>query len=120
MAESPEQAQASFMRDIAPELRRKADLSLWKQRPGALEFAAVAEPPVRIGRGWQVEHQLLRRARHEPRLLRFGPRIHVVFETDAIGTRVTITGRCEREFCDALELLGAPGRWPAVEGRERD
>ena len=69
------------------------------------------------GRGWQVESQILRRARHEPRLLRFGPRIHVTFEQDDLGTRVTIKGRCEREFCDALELLGAPGHWPTAESR---
>ena len=117
MAGPPEQAQAAFVRDLVPELQRKADLSLWKQRPGALEFAAVAEPSARMGRGWQVESQILRRARHEPRLLRFGPRIHVTFEQDDLGTRVTIKGRCEREFCDALELLGAPGRWPTAESR---
>ena len=103
-----------FVSDVAPELLRKAELSLWKQRPGALEFAAVAQRSAQIGRGWQVEHQLLRRARQEPRMLRFGPRINVAFENDPRGTRVTIKGRCEREFCDALEMLGQPGRWPAT------
>ena len=102
MTEPPEQAQASFVEDIAPELKRKAELSLWKQRPGALEFAAIAGPSAGIGR----------RGRLEPHPVRLGPRIHVTFEPYPLGTRVTIRGRCEREFCDALALLGHPGRWP--------
>jgi hypothetical protein len=42
MSVAPEQAQAMFVRDIAPDLHKDAELTLLEERPGALEFEPVS------------------------------------------------------------------------------
>ena len=103
MGETPQEAQALFIREIATELHRKTELCLYRDRPGALDFGYVVEP------SGDIFTRRLSGAR--PRRLK-GYRIRVAFERDSDGTRVRIRGRCERYICEALELLGRPGHWP--------
>jgi hypothetical protein len=105
MGGTPEQAQARFVTDIAPELHRKGEMSLYKQEPGHFAFSDGIVDPMALPAGHDaVDYSLLRRATSR--------RIRVDFDAELIGTKVTIRGRVEREIRGALDLLGEPGHWP--------
>jgi hypothetical protein len=101
----PEQAQAMFVRDIAPELHKLRGFSLYKNKPGRLAFGdgrdlSVHEPGV----DGEEPARWMRRLSER--------RISVSFTAEPPGTRVTIKGGAERDARDALAKLGEPARWP--------
>jgi len=113
MNEPPDQAQTAFLDDIGPELHSKAELTLYTRRPGLLEFGIVEDPDKQLF----ITHS----SPLYPLHLWSGPHIHVKFEpNEPDGTRVTITGHCERAVCDALNLLGQPGHWPETKDTPHD
>lgn len=124
----PEQAQAMFVRDIAPELARDRDFGIVRERPGELIFSQRAaadslqleedlEEPVEEHRdaiadagapGWRFNafHGADDLAGALPRHIR------VEFTGEGTGTRVHVHGHVERDVCHALEKLGTPQHWP--------
>ncbi len=102
MGESPADAEARFLEEIAPELDRNAELRLCKRRPGLLEFAFLREHKTVLTRVTEAP----------PRRILGGPRVRVAFDSAVSGTRVEIRGRCARAVRDALLRLGEPGFWP--------
>lgn len=99
--------------DIGPGLRRQGDYRLALEESRRLLYSdglVPSEPAPLGGSGddWNTYAKLRR-------LL--ARRITVEFVPQGAGTRVSLSGRVERELCAALCRLGAPGQWP--EGRER-
>jgi hypothetical protein len=105
MGGTPEQTQARFLADIAPELHRKAELLLYEEEPGHLSFSdGIVDSMALAANRDAADCSLLRRVT--------GSRIRVDLDAELTGTKVTIRGRVERQMRGALELLGEPGHWP--------
>jgi len=94
---TPEQAQARFLRDVAPELRRIGDFGLDMEKPGRLLFSNRPEDPLAFVGGDGLDYSLLSCV--------FPQRIRVNFDLAETGTRIAIRGRAVRIVCDALESL---------------
>jgi hypothetical protein len=122
------EAQAMFVRDIAPELARDRDFEVVRERPGELIFSDGVpadsgqleqdlEEPMEDRRdpvaevsapGWRFNAFL-----GPDNLAGVLPRhICVEFTDDGAGTRVRVHGHVERDVCHALEELGTPQHWP--------
>jgi hypothetical protein len=102
MQEAPEQAQARFLSDIAPDLQRLGGFALYKQQPGRLAFSDGRVDSTAIEEG--TIHAPLRRV--------FAHRIRVDFQAAGAGSRVTLRGGTTRDIRRAIGRLGEPGRWP--------
>jgi hypothetical protein len=108
MQVEPAQAQAMFVRDIAPDLHKLRGFALYRNKPGSLAFGdgrdlrtyALGEQ----GPGIRGPGVFMRRLSER--------RITVAFTAEATGTRVTLKGGAERDVRNALERLGEPGQWP--------
>jgi hypothetical protein len=107
----PEQAQAMFVRDIAPDLRRLGGFVLYKNEHGCLAFGDERDLPVaEMGLGAATEPSRWMRRLVERR-------IRVTFESEPPGTRVTLRGSSPRDVRAALRKLGAPDHWPSTAPR---
>ncbi|HEX4465701.1 MAG TPA: hypothetical protein VH025_00815 [Solirubrobacteraceae bacterium] len=104
MSEASELAQQHFFEDLAP-LLREGELSLWRERPGLLEFVLVDRPGMVVIPGSSL--QAVKPAG--------GQRVLVEFEASTAGTTVKIAGRCEGHVRDVLAHLGTPGHWPVTD-----
>lgn len=106
----PREAQAMFMRDVAPALQRAADFRVVDEEPGELHFSDAHElPPVyRDANTYDGLSRLLAR------------RIKVEFVSDGVQTLVRISGHAEREIADAIADLGKPGHWPSTANDPHD
>jgi hypothetical protein len=115
MEVAPEQAQAMFVRDIAPDLAKDAELALFKERPGSLEFVprvdagnqdfdpvAIADPDV-VGHGEEDE---------EPDVRRQGSRAESTIFTTApgrvVGNRASVFSELRRWGGPRLTVRFAP------------
>jgi hypothetical protein len=118
----PEQAQALFVRDVAPAFAQAGEFVLYEEEPGELHFS---EGNVATGAAHPGEAPLFGEAQLETRgvparaqkptsgMARgFARHIKVEFTPDGDGTRVEIKGRAERDVRDAIDRLGTPGHWP--------
>jgi hypothetical protein len=94
---TPDQAQARFLRDVAPELRRTGDFGLDMEKPGHLLFSNRPEDPFAFAGGDGLDYSLLSCV--------FPQRIRVDFDLAETGTRIAIHGRAARIACKALESL---------------
>ncbi len=110
----PEQAQAMFVRDIAPELSRGRGFYLAREQPGKLDFRDQKSEPGEIVEGHAV--------RDEGPLLKWlgARRIQFEFTSTLTGTLVTIQGGAERDVRDALDQLGTTAHWPEAADRPHD
>ncbi len=121
MTQPPEQAQAMFVDEIAPELHKKAELALCKDEPGCVLFNdGVVDPDSLLG-GVPLSAGSSQAVRvgpsNDPALysgLReiSGHLLHVDFVPEGSGTRVRIHGHVERDVRDGIDQFGQPGRWP--------
>ncbi|MGO9763832.1 MAG: hypothetical protein ACLP1Q_21480 [Solirubrobacteraceae bacterium] len=108
MQQPPEQAQAMFVDEIAPELHKKADLAMYKDEPGHVLFNdGIVDPAELVGGGRSNDTELYSVLREVS-----GHHLHVDFEAEGSGTRVRIHGHVERKLRDGIDLFGEPGRWP--------
>jgi hypothetical protein len=136
-----EQAQAMFVRDIAPELAKDRDFQIAHERPGQLVFSdgiATAgdeqsvleegthedEPWARIpalGSRWPGRFVLSVDRGAGENLAAVLPRhIRVDFTPEGVGTRVHVHGHVEHDIRHALELLGTPRHWPEIADQPHD
>jgi hypothetical protein len=107
---APEEAQAMFIRDVAPALWRAAEFRVVHEEPGELHFSdarntgfGYADPLIYDG----LSHALARR-------------ITVQFVSDGAQTQVRISGHAERQIAEAVGHLGTPGHWPATANQPHD
>lgn len=103
---SPDDAQAMFVSHIAPEISRSTQIPLLREESGRLTFATV-------GTGGSI-------TRVVPKRRLWGPHIEVTFESDILGTKVTLRGSCEQSVRAALEQLGSQGHWPETADQPHD
>jgi hypothetical protein len=105
MQMAPEQAQALFASDIAPELHRAGGFVRYKEEPGYLAFSdGIVDPMAFAGRDG-FDYSMLRRL--------LAHRIKVDFVQEVAGTRVTVRGSAALEIRDAINRLGQAGHWPS-------
>jgi hypothetical protein len=108
MRQEPGDAQAMFVRDIAPDLHRLRGFTLYKNEPGELAFGDGRDlVAYNIGeRGGAVmgPSRLMRRLTER--------RVRASFDAVPEGTLVTLRGGAEGDVCKALALLGQSGQWP--------
>lgn len=112
MQATPEQAQAQFVTDIAPELHRKAQLALYKDEPGHLGFSDGIVDPNALNYGETgLDYALLRKVSSH--------RLAVDFDAELTGTKVTISGRVDARSAEPWSCSGSPGTGPRP-GAPRD
>jgi hypothetical protein len=107
MSQAPEQAQAMFVDEIAPELHRKAELGMCKDEPGHVLFNDGIVDPDNLPITRSNDAELYSALREVS-----GHHLHVDFEPEGSGTKVRVHGHVERKLREALDLFGQPGRWP--------
>lgn len=102
---TPEQTQAWFVRDVAPELHRIGGFGLDKEMRGCLFFSDRPTEPVAFAGGDGLDYGLLGST--------FPHRLRVTFSSNEDGTKVIVHGRAVREIRDQIHnLLRRDEYWP--------
>jgi hypothetical protein len=106
MAETPEQAQAMFVRDIGSELHRAGEFVLCKEDAGRLVYSDGIVDPIAFAGRDSGDYAMLRKLTAHL--------ITVAFSAELTGTTVSVSGHAERDIREAISRLGGPGHWPAI------
>ena len=145
MSETPQEAQAMFVRDIAPELAQARDFQIAHARPGELTFSDGAGP---MALGLVGDAEAAMDGGREPGIRPveqvtleptapggeldayvgsddlegvFARHVRVEFTPAQDGTEVhNLHGHVERDLKHALEKLGTAQHWPATAGLPHD
>jgi hypothetical protein len=112
LSDAPEQAQAWFIREIAPELQRIGGFGLDKEKPGLLLFTDRPADPVAFSGGDGMDYSLLSSV--------FPRRIHVDFAQDVSGTRIAVRGTVGRDMRESVGNLLPRAKYWSEDEEDRE